>query len=178
MTVAEIIDIGDVSTYLALNKISRGTLFGGNTDPRLGLMLAMETDAVRWQNDFDSTDTSLTQTANYLYGLCGALGVQANAIISGGSSGSVITPSSIVSIVSPIMILGSDFADATHWTGTNSLNQVIESSYTLQVFWNDVQRYLLPGEWIRTSTGFQILIVGFNATTTHIDSAFFVDISR
>lgn len=93
-----------------------------------------------------------------------------------------VTPISPVNplqpIISPLYITGANFASATAWNGNNSLGISILSSYTLQVYWNDVNRFLIQGtEWTRTSAGVTIDIAGFNATTTNLTSVFYIYIS-
>lgn len=98
------------------------------------------------------------------------------------TGGGTITPISpvnpIQNIISPIPITGSNFSSATAWDGDNSDNISILSSYTLQVYWNDIQRFLIQGtEWTRTSTGVTIDIADFDATTTNLNSVFYIYIS-
>ena len=83
--------MGDVSVYLASNDNAEGSLFGKRlASPTSPVTIAYVTDALRWQNDGDPTDTTLRQTANYLIWLCGKYGQQASYIISGTGGGSVI----------------------------------------------------------------------------------------
>lgn len=95
----------------------------------------------------------------------------------GGSGSSPAPPST--AIVSPIRITGADFANATQWDGQNSASITISSSYTIQVFWNSIPIMLNQGvDWQRTATGMQINIPGFSATTTHLNSVFYIYISQ
>lgn len=64
-----------------------------------------------------------------------------------------------------IRITQDDFANATQWNGINSENVTIKTAYSFKLFYNDGNRYLDEGtEWQRTSTGFEILMSGFDAT--------------
>ena len=78
--------------------------------------------------------------------------------------------------------MSADFVDATNWNGANSYGQPILPNYTLQVFWNDVNRFLEQGtEWVRTTNGIQILnngttITGFDASVN--DYVFYIYISK
>lgn len=115
---------------------------------------------------------------NYGLMLCGRYLFEAQTRTGGG----VVTPISPVNppqpLVSPIYITGANFTSATAWDGANSLGISILSSYTLQVYWNDVNRFLIEGtEWTRTSTGITIDIAGFDATTTNLASVFYIYIS-
>lgn len=157
------INIGKVSTYLANSNTAKGVLFGGRIYPNLPTILAMETDSVNWIYEYDNTDSTLTETTAYLYALCGKYAVQAIPLVTGGGSSSGGTTPQIIK--SPIPITGADFATSTAWNGTNSDGITIRSTYTLQIFWNDIQRFLQEGtEWNRTSSGFNITASGFDAT--------------
>ena len=116
---------------------------------------------------------------NYGLMLCGRYLFPAQQA-TGGTAVTPISPvNPIQSIISPIYITGANFASATAWNGSNSLNISILSSYTLQVYWNDIPRFLIEGtEWTRTSTGITIDISGFDATTTNLNSVFYIYISR
>lgn len=92
LSVPDKIQIGDVSSYLAQIDVLKSSLFGRKLDPRLPLMLEIETDAIRWRNDIFPTDPTLLQTSNYLYELCGRYINKALVIISGAGSGTPITP--------------------------------------------------------------------------------------
>lgn len=98
LTIGQIIEIGDVSVYLASNENSRGALFGKKiASPISPVEIAMYTDALRWGNEDDGDDIDntvlLRQTANYVLWCCGKYGQQAQNIIS-GSGGGTVQPSS------------------------------------------------------------------------------------
>jgi hypothetical protein len=121
-------------------------------------------------------DPSIISTSNYLYALCAPYSLKASYIINNFTNGSTSPTSALTSIVSPLRITQNDFATATQWDGQNSVNQVIYSSYKLQVFANFIARYLTEGtEWVRTSNGINILLDGFDANTN--DYEFYIDIS-
>ena len=164
MTVSESIGIGTVSSYLASIDIANGALYGERLDTFLPVLLCMETDVLDWQNEFNPTDISLQQDANYLYSLCAPYNVEAEAILNENNSGS--TPAIIPDLPSAgvylIPIKGSDFnlngvPDATHYDDTRIVGK------NLAIFWNDVPRYLIAGEFAYTPTGLNILIDGFDA---------------
>ena len=125
------------------------------------------------------TNVGLESGGDYLLALCGRY-----ALIAAGASGGggAIVPSYTGNIISPIKITSADFADATNWNGVNSYGQLILPNYTLQVFWNDVNRFLEQGtEWVRTTNGVQILnngttITGFDASVN--DYVFYIYISK
>jgi hypothetical protein len=91
LSIADIIEIGQVSTYLSANYTSKQALFGGSvikTTPPV--QIAFVTDALDWGNSGGAqTAESLRSTANYLYWLCGLFQLQAQNIINGPGGGSV-----------------------------------------------------------------------------------------
>jgi len=88
LTIPETIEIGDVSIYLAGNDNSKGSLFGKRlASPTSPVLIAIVTDALRWEYDTYPTDETLRGTANYLLWLCGRYRLSAQAAISGGGSG-------------------------------------------------------------------------------------------
>lgn len=97
LSVSDIIELGDVTTYLSANYVSKQGLFGGTViKPTPPVQIAFVTDALRWGNDGGAeTDASLRLTANYLYWMCGMFQLQAQRIINLPGGGSVSpTPSS------------------------------------------------------------------------------------
>jgi hypothetical protein len=127
------------------------------------------------QNASDG-EPSLVDTSNYLYALCAPYNLKAAYIINTNLPTVVVTPSGVSGIITPIRVIETDFIDATHWAGANSVNQAILPNYRLQVFANFVARYLLQGtEWVRTAAGIQIIMPGFDATVNQYE--FYIDIS-
>ena len=121
-------------------------------------------------------DPSITSTSNYLYALCAPYSLKASYIINNFTNGGTSPTSGLTSIVSPLRITQDDFANATQWNGANSINQVIYSSYRLQVFANFISRYLTEDtEWVRTANGINVIMPGFDATAN--DYEFYIDIS-
>ena len=109
---------------------------------------------------------SLVDSSNYLYSLCGKYTFEAQAIMNGATGGNTVIVNGSQAIISPIKITNLDFANATDWNGTNSYGLVIQSYYTLQILGDSInQRMLVQGtQWVRTTTGFRILLDGFDAT--------------
>ena len=125
------------------------------------------------------TNDGLNASANYLLALCGKYAITAQGI---WGNGGAIVPITSDYIISPIKVVSSEFASATEWNGANIYNQPILPAYFLQVFWNDVNRFLDVGtEWNRTSQGFEIInngttISGFDATANNY--TFYIYISK
>ena len=66
-TILETIEIGDVSIYLAGNDNSKGALFGKRlASPTSPVLIAIVTDAIRWEYETDPTDDTLRGSCNYL----------------------------------------------------------------------------------------------------------------
>ena len=158
-TIPEIIDIAKLSQALANLDNGRSGLFGQRPDPLLPMKLYMERKAVEWCYDLDNTDSSLTETSNYLYSLCGRYGLTAQAIINGGTGGgAVVRPNSPYLIP----ITSADFASATAYNDPRIVGR------NLAIFWNDIPRYIYaPTEFEYTTTGINILIDGFDATVNN-----------
>jgi len=115
---------------------------------------------------------------NYGLMLCGRYLFQAQQQTGGGVVIPINPNTPIQTIISPIRITGANFASATAWNGNNGDNINILSSYTLQVYWNDIPRFLEEGtEWTRTTSGVTIDVAGFDATTTNLNSVFYIYIS-
>lgn len=95
-TIAEAIQRGEISIYLASLNNAKGNLFGKRlAAPRSPLTIAILTDVLDWGNSGGAqTDASLRSVANYLVWLCGPYGQQAQAISEGSGGGSVtpVTP--------------------------------------------------------------------------------------
>lgn len=90
LTFADKIKIGYLSAYLANVESLKASLFGAKLDPRLPLMLQMETEAVDWMYQLSPNDSSLTSTVNYLYELCGGFAAKSTTILTSG--GGAVTP--------------------------------------------------------------------------------------
>lgn len=183
-TTIQAIERGDISTYLSANYVSNGALFGARKAPISPVTIAIVTDALRWGYEGGAqTDQSVRNTTNYLVWLTGFFGQQAQAIIDGGGDGGTVIPGTAAPIKSPIMITGSMFATSLGWEGANNDGMVILPSYSLQVFWNGLNRYLIEGyEWARTAKGFDIIVNGetitaFDALGANATDIFFIFIS-
>lgn len=181
LTIPQKIDIGKLSVAYAIVDILKSGYVGGGVDLDLPRKIYCVTKNCNWLYSLSPSDSSLTATASYLIQLCGKYYLQANAAISSG--GTPVTPGIVQIVPSPIMITGSLFSSALSWTGTNNDSLTILPSYTLQVFWNGLNRFLVKDyEWSRTLTGFDIIINGvtitdFNGLTTNATDIFYIFIS-
>lgn len=94
ISIGEIIELGDVSTYLSLKYQDEGKLFGARLDGISPKSIAIVTDALRWQYESFPEDENLRKVANYLYWMCGKFQIEAQFIIQGVGGG-------IVSVLNP-----------------------------------------------------------------------------
>lgn len=102
-TIAETILIGDLSVGYSANYQSLGVLFGQRLATTAPTTIAIVTDALRWQNEGDSTDDTLRGVANYLYWLTGRFGLQAQYALGGG--GGTVVPGGVVSVPIPLQFI-------------------------------------------------------------------------
>ncbi len=179
LTVQQKLNIAEISQYLCSVDIMKGGLYANGIDYMHPLKIMSARKSIQNRYDRDPSDTTLEGTSNYMLSLCYKWLSAAQVINAGGGS----TNSGVVQIIkSPLPITGADFATSTAWNGTNSDGITIRSTYTLQIFWNDIQRFLKEGtEWVRTSTGFYIIdngvtINGFDAISNP-DYSFYIYIS-
>ena len=95
LPVTTILQCGKVAQYLASNDIAKQNgLFNGALNPMLPILIYMERSIVQWQYDINPTDTTLTESANYLWQLYGKYGKAALNIVVNGSTGGGVIPSS------------------------------------------------------------------------------------
>lgn len=161
-TTPQIIYIAKISQQLAQVDIMKKGLFGGGMDVRLPRKIYMIRQNVEWLYDLDSTDTTLLDTGRYLLAICGKYAMAAAVIMNSGTGGgTAVVPATPFTFDYLIPITSSDFATATTYNDTRIVGK------GLAIFWNDIPRYIIEGsEWALTATGIEILIPGFDATTT------------
>jgi len=160
LTIPQKIQVGDICTYLASNDVASGALYGGRLDPRLPLMLAIETDCIRWQYDQDPATSTLVGASNYLLSLCGKYLLTALQILDEGGGGDIINPNDPdANTPYLIPITSADFTDATNYDNPDIVGK------NLAIFWNDIPKYIIsPADWVSTVTGINILVPGFDST--------------
>lgn len=91
--ITDYIDYGNVSSFLASNDFSgQNVLAGGKFNSDLPMRLSMVTRLVEWKYNQNSTDSSLINTGNYLYQLCGKYIQEAKLIIANNMPGIIINP--------------------------------------------------------------------------------------
>lgn len=87
------VQYGNVSSFLAILDFARqNQLIGGAFNSDLPMRLSMVTRLVEWKFNQNPTDTTLVNTGNYLYQLCGKYLQQAKLIIANNMPGIIINP--------------------------------------------------------------------------------------
>lgn len=158
LNTSDIINIAKVSQLLASEAVGSGVLFGSTADPQLPEAIYTERKSVEWLYGLDANNGSLAGSSQYLLALCGRYYITAQTILNGNSGGSVV-PVNPTTNPNVIFASGSDFADATNY------NNTLLAGRTFWIFFNDINRAIInPAEWVYTSTGFNVLINGFNAS--------------
>lgn len=110
--IATIISYGKISSYLAANDFSKQKLLRGRAfNTKLPQKIDVATNLVEWAYNQNSTDTSLISTGNYLYQLCGKYIAEAQLIISGSGSSTIVNPST--GVVSTILAVYLEFVVGT-----------------------------------------------------------------
>ena len=140
-SVAQAVIRGEVSTYLAANYNSRGTLFGGTKAPVSATTIA---NALDWGNSGGAqTAESLRATANYLIWLCSKWGQEAENITQGAGGGSVV-PGGGSSIPDRVdfIVSGSSFLP----TGTSSTTLLSFVGYGLDFIRGGISQSTVTSE--------------------------------
>jgi hypothetical protein len=84
---------GNISSFLAMDDFSsRNQLNGSSFNSDLPMRLSLVTRIVQWNYNRDPNDTTLVNTGNYLYSLCGRYIQEAKTILGTGGSGIIINP--------------------------------------------------------------------------------------
>jgi hypothetical protein len=126
-TVTEIINLYSTAQYLAAVDIAKSGLNAKGVDINLPYKIYNIGKSVSERYSKDPSDTSLTDTANYLYALCGKYGILAQGVsgVAGNSvvSGSVTSPEPYNFIVdgSSFMLNGESSKTITSFIGYNLL---------------------------------------------------------
>ncbi|HXU25764.1 MAG TPA: hypothetical protein VN698_00925 [Bacteroidia bacterium] len=154
-TNAVILDNAPASCVLAGNDIANGSLFGQRIDPLLAQKIYSTFFVINKIYGLDPTYNGMDAACLYLWELMNKYGIRAMGY---SGSGSIIPPTPSGSFTYLIPITGADFSVATNYNNPKIVGKI------LQIFWNDINRYILSSEYNQTSTGVDILIPGFDAT--------------
>jgi hypothetical protein len=167
----QVIEIASLSQMLAANEFEKLGLLGGGLDKRHARMLYVERKSLEWMYGLSSSEETLIKVSNYVYALCGMFGLKAQYLINTGTAG-VITPviaAAGFSFDYLIPVGAADFDSATTYDDPRIVGK------SIVVFWNNIPRYLVAGEWDYTATGIEILIDGFDATAPeYADAQFYI----
>lgn len=134
-TTTEVLEIAEVSQFLAKDDEAKGMLFRGGYE-RIGLskLIFVVRDAVQWLFDYNPSSNSLLGQANYLFSLCQPFVGRALQILGSGGSGTIVNPAT--GVVSTIEAQGVQFTvgdvgapiNAGETTFTLSYESVLSSS--------------------------------------------------
>lgn len=92
--IADWIEYGKISQYLAANDVARNWYYkGGDLVQNLSIQIQNATRLVEFKYNSDNDDETLEDTGRYLYALCGKYIRQAQRIITSGDEGQLINPS-------------------------------------------------------------------------------------
>lgn len=106
ITVTTFIEYCQISSFLAMSDFSKQNLLkGGAFHTNLPLKLSMVADLLEWDNNRDSNDETLVDTANYGYQLCGKYIPIAKLIKANNMQGIIVNPATgVQSILAPFYI--------------------------------------------------------------------------
>jgi len=154
-TNADILNNAPIACVLAGNDIENGDLFGQRIDTLLAQKIYSTYFVINKIYTLDPNYSGMNAACLYLWELMNKYGIRAMGY---SGSGSVAPPTPSGSFTYLIPITGADFTDATNYDNPKIVGKI------LQIFWNDINRYILSSEYAQTSTGINILIPGFDAT--------------
>lgn len=160
-TITAIIQIAKISQYLATNRILKGGLYAAGISLWLPRLLYCVRKNVEWAYGNDADYEDIQYTANYLFALCAPFNAEAQYILNNGTGGTIVSPINPGLGTYLIPITSADFTNATEYDNPLIIGKQLE------IFWNDIPRYLEPTEYAMTSTGIQILISGFDSTAAN-----------
>jgi hypothetical protein len=92
LTVPEIIEIAEISQYLAHVDIRNKNIYRGTLDEKLPEKIYCVRKNVEWLYDLDPTNDTLLATSKYLFALCAPYSGEAQAIMNAGSGGVIVNP--------------------------------------------------------------------------------------
>ncbi len=155
LSVAEIIDLGKITTYLSANYMRSGALFGQRViKPTLPVQIAFITDALIWGVEGGGeTTASLRSTANYGYWIYGKFQLEAQQILNGDSGGSVVPTPSGGGLPNPYdWVVGSTTSDTEPLKdGDTSVTLTSFIGYNLEFTRNNLtQNTSVPADGIST----------------------------
>ncbi len=161
-TSQEILELAPISGYLAGNAKDKSVLFPsfGRLNPILsqqiyGLYFILN-KIFTTNNEQGVSDTEypgMVPCCEYLWEIMGRYGIQAQGISGGGG----VAPSPTPVQQYPIYITQANFTTSTFYPNTSIFGS------NILIFWNEVNRYLLPSEFTVSSTGITITAVGFDS---------------
>lgn len=167
LTIAEIISVAKISSYLASRDIARGGVYAQRIKKDLPLLITMERKSLEWAYDQDEDYEDIKAVANYVYNLCAPYNLEAQRLLGQYSGSSVNQSSAISGLYFPIMVT----SESSYWTdGTNYVRPALVGiNYILRSKEFD-NGFIQAGEGFSylEGGGFEITLGGFDVTAqTH-----------
>lgn len=128
LTIAQTINVGNLSIGLAVNAVAKGSLFGAKLTQNSPLSMAMVTSALSWGNSGGQDAEDLRGLANYAYWMYGKQGLQAQYLIGLNSGGGTVVPGTItlsgtrrdfIVSATSYLVTGTTSATLTEYVGFN-----------------------------------------------------------
>lgn len=85
LTVAEKLAIAEINGYMIVGAIEKGGLFASGIDIDLPTKLRVIREGIQYKYDTDPSESTLTQTSNYMLGLCLYVAAAKNITGNGGT---------------------------------------------------------------------------------------------
>lgn len=147
MTVAEIIEIAQISQFMAANDIAKSGLHtGGGAYLRLPRHLYLVRKNVERKYDLDPTNDTLTATSNYLLALCGKYRFAAQSVTGSGGTIAPITPGGATINDLDFIVSASSYIatgeSAVTFDGTNGMPDL--RGYNVDFARNGTTQYTTP----------------------------------
>lgn len=122
--IEDIIDLAEISAYLAEADQAKQRVFKGNVAiPFHPLLLNMESEILDFMNGFNPSNANLDAVANYVYSLCGKYLNEAKVILDAGESGGIVNPGEGTFVVGSKLL--------AEWTvGTDGYPGVGDTTYS------------------------------------------------
>lgn len=161
-TPAQILEIAELSISFATTDTLKGKLFSPRINPKLFVLLDMETAALRFAYNQSPTYPNIQWVANYVYDLCGIYAIRArNALDPGGIPVIPVTPGSDTYCNGVEYITSANF----ELNGTTVIN-ADWANKQMKLFWNNIPKFIKEGiDWVYVfGGGFQIIIPRFDAS--------------
>lgn len=169
--ITDIIQWAKISQPLAAqDQAKKLNTRGGSIIQDLDVKLYVERKSLEYAYAQDPTGDETFQIGQWVLSLLGMYLFKAQQATGGGGSITPVTPVTNFAFDYLIPVYGGvpDFTNATDYDDSRIVG------HNLEIFWNDVPKFLAAGEWAYTVTGIRFLIGGFDATVNTYDVKIFI----